>query len=222
MSNDCRAIHYYFFSITLLLSFFFFENVLADSDVSVNITTGISHVEVIHNGKIVRIRRIQDQTNIVDLDYAQTSRPCPPYCIQPIKLAPGVETVGELEILKYLQKAGKDESVMVIDSREPKWLSRGMIPGAINIPWTQLYNKTASDKAIANVIQFQFDASISGILWNFENAKTLVFYCNGPWCGQSPTTIHALLSIGYPAHLIKWYRGGMQNWKLLGLTTVKP
>lgn len=121
-----------------------------------------------------------------------------------------------------MQKGSKDESVMVIDSREPKWLSQGMIPGAINIPWTELYNKTASDKAIANVLQFQFDASISGILWNFENAKTLVFYCNGPWCGQSPTTIHALLSIGYPAHLIKWYRGGMQNWKLLGLTTVKP
>jgi hypothetical protein len=31
-----------------------------------------------------------------------------------------------------------------------------------------------------------------------------------------------LLGFGYPAHKIKWYRGGMQNWEILGLTTVKP
>ena len=57
-------------------------------------------------------------------------------------------------------------------------------------------------------------------LWNFAGAKTLVFYCNGPWCGQSPTNIKQLLSLGYPAHKLKWYRGGIQAWKSLGLTTV--
>jgi hypothetical protein len=31
-----------------------------------------------------------------------------------------------------------------------------------------------------------------------------------------------LLKFGYPAHKIKWYRGGMQNWSNLGLTTAKP
>jgi hypothetical protein len=31
-----------------------------------------------------------------------------------------------------------------------------------------------------------------------------------------------LLALGYPAHKIKWYRGGMQSWKSLGLTTVFP
>jgi rhodanese-related sulfurtransferase len=30
-----------------------------------------------------------------------------------------------------------------------------------------------------------------------------------------------LLKYGYPADKIKWYRGGMQNWTALGLTTVK-
>jgi rhodanese-related sulfurtransferase len=59
-------------------------------------------------------------------------------------------------------------------------------------------------------------------LWNFGAAKTLVFYCNGPWCGQSPTNIRALLEYGYPAHKLKWYRGGMQAWEQLGFTTVKP
>jgi rhodanese-related sulfurtransferase len=49
-----------------------------------------------------------------------------------------------------------------------------------------------------------------------------VFYCNGAWCGQSPTNIKTLLMLGYPANKIKWYRGGMQDWRMLGLTTVPP
>jgi rhodanese-related sulfurtransferase len=39
---------------------------------------------------------------------------------------------------------------------------------------------------------------------------------------RSPTTIKGLLKIGYPAHKILWYRGGMQDWESLGLTTLKP
>ena len=27
--------------------------------------------------------------------------------------------------------------------------------------------------------------------------------------------------MGYPAEKIKWYRGGMQDWEILGLATVK-
>jgi len=188
----------------------------------VNITESTPYVDVIHQGKKIRIKRIPDTGNIIDIDFALTSRPCPPYCIQPIKLAPGVETIGELELISYLQKMASDDSIMVIDSREPKWLKSGMIPGAVNIPWNKLYNKTTSDEAIADILQFKFNAAITGKLWNFENAKTLVFYCNGSWCGQSPTNIRALMSIGYPAHRLKWYRGGIQSWKLFGLTTVKP
>jgi len=30
-----------------------------------------------------------------------------------------------------------------------------------------------------------------------------------------------LLAFGYPAEKIKWFRGGMQTWQVLGLTTVK-
>lgn len=196
-------------------------NATEDNEV-VNITATLPYIDVLHKGKKIRIKRNQEVGNIIDLDFAITSRPCPPYCIQPIKLAPGVETIGELETLQYLQQSQKDESILVIDSREAKWLSSGMIPGAISLPWENLYNKTSSDESIAEILQFQFNAVLTGKLWNFENAKTLVFYCNGPWCGQSPTSIRALLSIGYPAHRIKWYRGGMQSWKSFGLTTVKP
>ena len=58
-------------------------------------------------------------------------------------------------------------------------------------------------------------------LFYFDNAKTLVMFCNGMWCGQSPNNIKDLLKYGYPAEKIKWFRGGMQTWEILGFNTVK-
>ncbi len=189
----------------------------------VNITHDLPYVDLNLNGNDVRIERSQDTENMVDLDFALTSRACPPYCVQPMNLAPGVETLGELELLDYLQRMAKgDDSILVIDSRTGEWLSRGMIPGAISIPWSDLSTKTASYKSIAETLEFQLGASFTDGLWNFENAKTLVLYCNGPWCGQSPTSIRTLLSIGYPAQKLKWYRMGMQGWSMLGFNVVKP
>ena len=186
------------------------------------ITERLSDVEVTHEGREVRIERNQDNQNIVDLEFALTSRPCPPYCIQPMGLAPGVETIGELELLSYLRRMSTgDETLIVIDSREPSWLAGGMIPGAVNIPWKMLHFGHADAGEVAETLEFQFAAVRQDGLWNFENAKTLVLYCNGAWCGQSPTNIKSLLAMGYPPHKLKWYRGGMQSWKGLGLTTVQ-
>ena len=72
------------------------------------------------------------------------------------------------------------------------------------------------------ILENQLNVKRDKGLWNFDSAKTLVMFCNGPWCGQSSTTIEDLLKIGYPAHKILWYRGGIQDWESLGLTTVKP
>lgn len=188
----------------------------------VRISRDLPYVEVKHEGKPVRIERNPDTQNEIDLDYAYTSRPCPPYCVQPMQLAPGVETIGELELIGYLKRlSAGDDSILVVDSREPDWLVRsGIIPGAVNVPWTALHASKADAGAVADILQLRFGAARNGPLWNFENARTLVFYCNGAWCGQSPTNIKQLLALGYPAHKLKWYRGGMQAWKSLGLTTV--
>jgi hypothetical protein len=53
-----------------------------------------------------------------------------------------------------------------------------------------------------------------------EQNETQVMFCNGAWCGQSPTNIRSLTRMGYPPSKIKWYLGGMQAWETLGLTTV--
>lgn len=187
----------------------------------VNITADQPYLDVIHDGKLFRIRRDQDNDAEIDPDYARTSRPCPPYCVQPMQIAPGVETIGELELLEYLKRVTRrDAGVLVIDSRDEDWLVRsGLIPGAIHLPWQKLHPAHADPQAIAEILEMQFGAARTGPMWNFENARTLVFYCNGIWCGQSPTNIRQLLAVGYPAHKLKWYRGGMQSWKSLGLST---
>ena len=192
-------------------------------DKPVGITGSLMSVEVMHNGAAVTIERNADNQNTVNPSFALTSRPCPPFCIQPISLAPGVETIGEVEMLGYLDAMSKgDDSIMVIDSRTPDWAERGMIPGAVNLPWTKLNTGKGADPiSISEIFTDMFGAEEFDGLWKFGSAKTLVLYCNGMWCGQSPTNIKDLLALGYPAHKIKWYRGGMQNWEILGLNTAK-
>jgi len=190
----------------------------------VQITPEIGSVDVIHNGKKLTIMRNQDTSNTIKADYAKTSRKCPPFCIRPIVISPGVQTLGELEVIHYLKmKSDGDDSILVIDSRTADWVAKGTIPGSINIPWTKLSISAGADPiSIAEIMNQQFGVIEQEGLWDFSKAKTLVLFCNGMWCGQSPRNIKTLVKFGYPAEKIKWYRGGMQNWETLGLSTVKP
>jgi rhodanese-related sulfurtransferase len=116
-----------------------------------------------------------------------------------------------------------DETVLVVDSRTSDWAAKGTIPGAVNIPWINLNPAKGADPiSIGEILEERFNAKNLEGLWDFGNAKTLVMFCNGMWCGQSPSNIKTLLKFGYPAHKIKWYRGGMQDWEILGLSTAKP
>lgn len=194
------------------------------ADLEVGITPNVDQVAVKHGGKDVVVSRNQDQKNTVNPAFAKTSRKCPPFCIQPSSLAPGVETIAEVEVLDYVKRMSDgDDSIVVIDSRTPDWVAKGTIPGAINLPWTKLNPAKGADPiSIAGIMEDTFNVKEVEGLFDFSNCKTAVMFCNGMWCGQSPNNIKNLLKFGYPAHKIKWYRGGMQNWEILGLTTVKP
>ena len=189
----------------------------------VNISADLASVEVMHHGRKVTIMRNQNQDNSINPEFAKTSRKCPPFCIQPSELAPGVKTIAELEVLHFLKKISDgDAAMMVIDSRTPAWVEKGIIPGTVNIPWDTLDIGKSGSAAVQEILENQLGIKRRDDFWNFDNVKTLVLFCNGSWCGQSPTTIKGLLKIGYPAHKILWYRGGMQDWESLGLTTLKP
>ena len=56
-----------------------------------------------HVGRRVTIMRNQNQDNTINPECAMTSRKCPPFCIQPSELAPGVKTVAELDVLRFLK-----------------------------------------------------------------------------------------------------------------------
>ena len=196
----------------------------ASYSAEVNITPEIESVSVMHGESMISIMRNQDQKNIVSPAFAKTSRKCPPFCIQPSALAPGVETIAEIEVLDYLKRMSDgDDGILVVDSRTPDWVVKGTIPGAINIPWTALNPvEGANPISIGEILEDQFNDKNLGGFWDYSNAKTLVMFCNGMWCGETPNNIKNLLKFGYPAHKIKWYRGGMQDWEVLGLTTAKP
>ena len=149
------------------------------------------------------ISRIQDNDHEVTGEWARTSRPCPPFCIQPMIPAKGVTTIGELELLDMLA----DPEVTVIDSRTIEWFEGGTIPGAVNIPYTRIIDELASLGC-----EPDFDG------WDCENARRVALFCNGLWCGQSPTAIRNMIEAGYPAERIFYYRGGMQSWRVLGLS----
>lgn len=208
------------FIVTALIAGLFLPGMSLALDV--NITADLPSVQVLHDGRKVTVMRNQNEDNSINPAFAKTSRKCPPFCIQPIELAPGVRTVGELEMLHYLKKMSDgDKSVLVVDSRTPDSVEKGSIPGSVNIPTDSLDSGKTDPVTVRGIMEKQFGAKYRNGSWDFSKAKTLVLFCNGPWCGQSPANIKGLLKLGYPAHKLIWYRGGMQDWEAMGLTTVK-
>jgi len=170
----------------------------------VRITKEIMSVTANTDDGKVEIKRNQDAKATINPAFAKTSRNCPPFCIQPMEVAPGVKTVGELEVVQYIDKGG-----LIVDARTVEWHVRGTIPGAKNIPFTQVADRLD-----------ELDCK-KGVKWDCSNAKQVLLFCNGLWCGQSPTAIRAMLREGYPADKILYYRNGMQGWESVGLTVVE-
>lgn len=115
--------------------------------------------------------------------------------IRPMRLADGVRTVGELEVIEHL-----DRGLSLIDSRPFEAYSSSTIPGARNIP---------HDEAVQRISEL-------------DPAQPTIFVCNGPQCGASPKAIDALLTAKYPPAAIHYYRGGLHDWISLGLPTEPP
>ncbi len=210
-------------------------------DVSVKITKDKSYSTVHAEGELIKISRIQDTSHVIDGSFSKTSRPCPPFCINPLSLDDRVETVAELEVIKFMETVMYRDDGVLIDARTPSWYKKGTIPGSINIPFT-VFEKDAEDVELAEVLESLgarerdevnpvirmvesvglMDGDQKTERWDFSKAKELLLWCNGPWCGQSPRAIRGLLAVGYPAEKLYYYRGGMQMWQSLGLTTILP
>ncbi len=189
--------------IAFTLSIFTTGATAAELEVKINART--PSVIVQSANEPVEIMRNQDTDATINQTYAKTSRKCPPFCIQPMQVAPGVTTVGEIELLEFAKNGGK-----LIDGRTLEWYLDGTIPSAINMPYTQMAGRLD-----------ELGCTGGAGKWDCAKAEEVLLFCNGPWCGQSPMAIKAMLREGYPAEKILYYRGGMQAWHTLGLTVVE-
>ncbi|MES9990581.1 MAG: rhodanese-like domain-containing protein [Candidatus Thiodiazotropha sp.] len=235
----------FYLGVLLFLSCFFSLQVFADElqlgeEMAVKLTADKATLHVIHDGRSVKVQRVQDPEYVLKGYYAKTARKCPPFCLQPMQVDPRVATIGEIELFEFMETKLRDNQGLLIDARTEEWYQRGTIPGSINIPFTVLskVGSAESDEALkrfggkprGEVGAISKKLEKMGIFgsdnktekWDFNSAKELVLWCNGPECGQSPRAIKGLLSVGYPADKIYYYRGGMQLWQLWGLTTVVP
>jgi rhodanese-related sulfurtransferase len=230
----------YFARVALIIaaiSLFMASSVAAD----VLLYDGKPYLHVIHEGRSIKIQRIQDPGYELKGYFAKTARKCPPFCIQPITVDPAVKTIGEIELFHFMENNLREGTGVLIDARTPSWYKKGTIPGSVNYPFT-LFTQDENAEQLNAIIR-DFGAKPRqqpGLLektmqelglsdnrymtdsWDFTDAKTLVLWCNGPACGQSPRAIEGLRNAGYPADKILYYRGGMQMWQLWGLTTVVP
>ena len=202
---------------------------------------GKPYLHVVHEGRAVKVQRVQDPDYQLNGYFAKTARKCPPFCIQPIVPAPGVGVIGEPELFDFMETKLRDGSGVLIDARTDSWFRKGTIPGSVNYPFT-LFTRERGDPELAAVLEALgarprgetgaverlledwgwVDARYKTEDWDFTSAKEIVLWCNGPACGQSPRAIRGLLDAGYPGDKIRYYRGGMQMWQLWGLTTVVP
>ncbi len=171
-------------------------------------------------GAPVTIERNQDTHHRLKNSYTKTSRPCPPFCVQPFEAVPGMTTVGELELIRFMKEDVSTNRGVLIDARMPKWYKQGTIPGAVNIPFS-IFSKANGNRYIDKLLPLLGAEKIAGG-WNFEHAQRMVVFDNGPWCQQGNLAIQNLLKLGYPKSKILYYRGGMQYWQVLGFTTLKP
>lgn len=222
--------------------------VMAESELRVGKTSefvplvdGKPFLHVIHEGRSIKVQRVQDPDYELKGYFAKTVRKCPPFCIQPMTPDPSVASIGEVELFDFMETSLRDGTGVLIDARTESWFRKGTIPGSVNYPFT-LFTKAKDDPEMAAILK-EFGAierAPVGALeqrleqwgwvearyktenWDFSAAKDLVIWCNGPACGQSPRAIRGLLDAGYPGDKIRYYRGGMQMWQLWGLTTVVP
>ncbi len=173
----------------------------------VSITAGVTRLTVPGPDGPLEILRIADPEHRLSPEWAKTSRPAPPAVLQPLVPVPGVVPLGELELIEALLA----DDIVVSDGRKPEQYDKYTIPGAINLPFTEC---EATLEALG--------CRRAGDGWDCSGARKVAMFCNGVWCGQSPTAIRKMTEAGFPPARILYYRNGMQGWLLQGLSVWTP
>jgi len=139
----------------------------------------------------------------------------PALAADPVNIRPDLPSVtvetpdGPAVIAREQDPAAKLEGDWALTSRAcPPFCVQPMQPaeGVRTIGELELLDMLADPDALV------FDGFIC------EDVPEIALFCNGPWCGQSPTAIRRIIEAGFPAEKISYYRGGMQVWRMMGFT----
>ena len=155
----------------------------------------------------VEISRIADAEHRLTDEWAHTSRSAPPAVLQPLLPVAGIIPLGELELIEALSAP----DIVVADGRKPEQYAKYTIPGAVNLPFTDIQQ---------GLEHLGCRRSADG--WDCHDAARVALFCNGVWCGQSPAAIRKMVEAGFPPERILYYRNGLQGWLLQGLSVWTP
>jgi len=180
------------------------EGINCSSEGTTLISPKMKSVKVLHeNEELVIERKVKSKAEA-----------CPPFCIQPIKIK-SVETVGELEVLAFIDKLKEKKARLLIDVRKNIAYLEGTIPGAINLPLFMLEDKSKYQKEVLELL----GAKKRNSKWLFRNAQSLLIFGTSATNNEAADAIKKLLELGYPSEKLLYYRDGISQWRALGLTT---
>lgn len=150
--------------------------------------------------------------------FAAMRSACDPACFAPMSVADGIETIDENMVLAFLvETVSKNEGLLLVDARMPDARAQGFIPGSVSLPATTLAQENRYQREVLNALGVRM---LKDIL-NFAGARDLVVYDAGPDKNDANGLVANLLAVGYPVEKIKYYRGGMKVWSVLGLTVTE-
>lgn len=201
--------------LSAIMRILFVWVVLTGSAVA-DILPGKPSVQFNFGGSSFAVSRADDNSVLPD-KYARVGRACPPNCIEPAQAASGVGNFTELEVLAFMEGPVNAGKALMIDARLPEDYASGSLPGAISVPAATLVsgNPYREDLLLA--------LGAKGTLgsMDFSGAFDLMVFDDGPWSPTARTAIERLISAGYPAQKLFYYRGGLQMWHVFGLTVSK-
>jgi rhodanese-related sulfurtransferase len=112
--------------------------------------------------------------------------------LQPLQAAPGVRTLGEIELVQLV-----DQGAVLVDCRTRGSFGGRTLPGSVLVPHDEIVDRRGE----------------------LDPGGLSILFCNGPQCPQSPDAIRRLLQAGYPAEALAYYRGGLHDWVTMALPT---
>lgn len=103
-----------------------------------------------------------------------------------------------------LRRILSDGGAVVLDNRPPLEYALGHIPGALNV----------APKPGMPMSAYTSDVAEVGRLVGGDTTRSIVLYCNGPFCGKSRRVATDLLAAGYDD--VRRYQLGAPVWRALG------